>query len=234
MVDHTLPRSPISSTSSSSSSSPSSSPSTGGAHQLCFFNGCTNLAKPDDWRCAFHRARARCKIDGCNSQVYARRLCVKHGGKKQCQVDGCDRNVRLGTLCTRHAGPMIKKKCSEPDCPNLAHNYNKCVRHGGGRKCKFGGCLTHARSGGYCCRHTRIVKENAAEMMQHEHSLEDVDAMLEPLSWLGSMKLESDVLELASLDWAAAVDDILVKSTGWTHMIGADDDNASNFGNLWC
>ncbi|CAK4079903.1 unnamed protein product [Aphanomyces euteiches] len=202
---------------------------------MCFFNGCTNPAKPDDWRCTFHRARSRCQVAGCNSQVYARHLCVKHGGKKTCQVAGCERNVRLGTLCTRHAGPIVKKRCQEPNCPNLAHNFNKCVRHGGGRKCKFGGCLTHARSGGYCCRHTRIVKENAEKESassetsdENEKSmLQVMDEVIEPLAWSTSIKMEQDIMDLAPIDWNSALDDILVKTTEWTNLFGGLDE-------LWC
>lgn len=82
--------------------------------------------------------------------------------------------------------------------------------------------MTHARSGGYCCRHTRIVKENTAEQ-QESSMLEMIDDMLEPLSWMGTMKMEHDLMDLSSIDWTTAVDDILTKSTGWTHVIGNDD-----------
>ncbi|ETV96986.1 hypothetical protein H310_09834 [Aphanomyces invadans] len=202
------------------------------ATTLCFFNGCYNPVLGDDWRCNFHRARSRCRVDGCSSQVYARRLCVKHGGKKQCQVDGCHRNVRLGTLCTRHAGPIIKKKCIEPGCVNLAHNVNKCVRHGGGRKCKFGECLTHARSGGYCCRHTRVVKELrvAAAASSCAISEDDDDKSvvsdaikgvtdIDPMKWTHSA--EPDMADLwRSVDWSDAMDEILMQSMGaWTSLV---------------
>ncbi|KAF0720474.1 Aste57867_267 [Aphanomyces stellatus] len=121
----------------------------------CFFNDCINPVVPGSWKCDFHKSRGRCKVDRCKNQVYARRLCVRHGGKRQCQVVGCRRNVRLGNVCSSHGAATTKKMCTEPGCMNVAHKRLKCVRHGGGRKCNVENCKTHARRGGYCCRHTR-------------------------------------------------------------------------------
>ncbi|KAF0720471.1 Aste57867_264 [Aphanomyces stellatus] len=121
----------------------------------CFFNDCTHVVAPGSWKCDFHRNRSRCLVALCQNQVYARHLCVRHGGKRRCDVPDCDRNVRLGSLCVRHGAGSAKKQCTEAGCSNVAHKRQKCVRHGGGRQCHIDGCKTHARSGGYCYRHTR-------------------------------------------------------------------------------
>ncbi|KAF0720768.1 Aste57867_47 [Aphanomyces stellatus] len=139
------------------STPPPSSSSSGGAPigTTCFFNDCHKEVQPGSWKCVFHRNRARCLVTDCQNQVYARNLCVRHGGKKQCQHDGCTGNARLGNFCSKHGTGSIKKKCTEEGCTKMAHARHKCVRHGGGRKCKMDGCQTHARNGGYCCRHNR-------------------------------------------------------------------------------
>ncbi|KAF0717567.1 Aste57867_2224 [Aphanomyces stellatus] len=41
----------------------------------------------------------------------------------------------------------------------MAHKRQLCVRHGGGRKCKVDACMTHARSWGYCCRHSHARED---------------------------------------------------------------------------
>ncbi|CAK4083158.1 unnamed protein product [Aphanomyces euteiches] len=121
----------------------------------CFFNDCDNPVLPNSWKCVFHRHRARCLVSGCQNQVYARSLCVRHGGKKQCEFDGCNLNARLGNVCSKHGAGNIKKRCTHEGCTKQANARQKCVRHGGGRKCKVDGCSTHARSGGFCRRHSR-------------------------------------------------------------------------------
>ncbi|KAH9105680.1 hypothetical protein LEN26_014677 [Aphanomyces euteiches] len=83
---------------------------------------------------------------------------VRHGGKRRCDAPNCSRNVRLGNFCSSHGSGIAKKLCIEAGCTNVAHKRQRCVRHGGGRQCKIHGCKTHARSGGYCCRHMRLVK----------------------------------------------------------------------------
>ncbi|CAK4072973.1 unnamed protein product [Aphanomyces euteiches] len=123
----------------------------------CFFNDCHKEVQPGSWKCVFHRNRARCLVADCQNQVYARNLCVRHGGKKQCQHEGCTGNARLGNFCSKHGTGSVKKKCTEEGCTKMAHARHKCVRHGGGRKCKMEGCQTHARNGGYCCRHNRQI-----------------------------------------------------------------------------
>ncbi|ETV99286.1 hypothetical protein H310_08021 [Aphanomyces invadans] len=134
--------------------------------RTCFFNDCHKEVQPGSWKCVFHRNRARCLIADCQNQVYARNLCVRHGGKKQCKQEGCSGNARLGNFCSKHGTGSIKKKCTEEGCTKMAHARHKCVRHGGGRKCKMDGCQTHARNGGYCCRHNRQLA-NDKEAQSH-------------------------------------------------------------------
>ncbi|CAK4665673.1 hypothetical protein LEN26_000237 [Aphanomyces euteiches] len=122
----------------------------------CFFNGCGKPCQPNSWKCVFHRNRGRCLHHGCHNQVYARKLCAKHGGKKQCAVDGCEMSARLANVCYKHGAGSLKKRCTFEDCLKPAQLRQRCVRHGGGRRCKVAGCETHARSGGYCCRHGRL------------------------------------------------------------------------------
>ncbi|KAF0720475.1 Aste57867_268 [Aphanomyces stellatus] len=133
---------------------------------ICFFNDCDNLTVPGSWKCDFHKNRSRCLVDACQNQVYARNLCVRHGGKRRCEAEGCGRNVRIGSFCSNHGAGSSKKLCTEDGCKNVAHKRHKCVRHGGGRQCKVNGCKTHARSGGYCCRHSRLVGQPLSTSME--------------------------------------------------------------------
>ncbi|ETV72691.1 hypothetical protein H257_12430 [Aphanomyces astaci] len=124
-------------------------------HSACFFNGCINPVVVGD-KCEFHRRRGKCLSTDCRNQVYARHLCVRHGGKRLCQFPGCSANARSGTLCCRHGLRSRKKQCSIDGCTKVAHARQRCVRHGGGRMCKVDACNTHARIGGYCCRHSTV------------------------------------------------------------------------------
>ncbi|ETV71946.1 hypothetical protein H257_12777 [Aphanomyces astaci] len=124
----------------------------------CFFNGCDSEAS-DGWRCYFHRGRGRCLVDSCHNQAYARQLCARHGGKRQCRFAGCAFRSRTGAYCTKHGSTRIVSTCSRDDCSNSAQLRGLCVKHGGGRYCKMDGCRTFARTGGYCARHTRILRE---------------------------------------------------------------------------
>ncbi|KAF0720757.1 Aste57867_36 [Aphanomyces stellatus] len=137
----------------------------------CFFKDCDNPVAPKSWKCAFHRNRGRCHMQPCRNQVYARNLCVRHGGKRRCAAFGCSRNVRLGEFCSRHGDLTAPKKlCSTSGCTNVAHKLHRCVRHGGGRQCLVNGCKTHARTGGYCCRHgtTKLFEFGTSARNEHQ------------------------------------------------------------------
>ncbi|KAF0700982.1 Aste57867_8428 [Aphanomyces stellatus] len=145
------------------------------ASSTCYFNDCDKNVLPNSWKCLFHRHRARCLVDSCQNQVYARSLCVRHGGKKQCAFEGCKLNARLGNVCSKHGAGNIKKRCVHDGCTKQANARQKCVRHGGGRKCKIEGCSTHARSGGFCRRHSRTMLQTT-----HEESQDDMVLKIEP------------------------------------------------------
>ncbi|OQR80706.1 hypothetical protein ACHHYP_17284 [Achlya hypogyna] len=121
----------------------------------CAFLDCQKPALPGLTKCASHKNKIKCSVEGCMNQVYARYLCVRHGGKKQCQTPGCEDFARGGAYCVTHGGVVVKRYCTEPGCNRQAHARYKCVRHGGGRTCKHTGCDLHARSSGYCHRHTQ-------------------------------------------------------------------------------
>ncbi|KAF0696357.1 Aste57867_12881 [Aphanomyces stellatus] len=53
--------------------------------------------------------------------------------------------------CERH---KHRTKCSIAQCNNQVYARNRCVRHGGKRRCAYaGGCSSNARSGQFCCKH---------------------------------------------------------------------------------
>ncbi|KAF0735127.1 hypothetical protein Ae201684P_002753 [Aphanomyces euteiches] len=132
--------------------SPSSSSSS--AMDTCHFNGCKEKVRPGTRKCAFHRKKGICSIQDCRNQVYARSLCVRHGARKPCVHPGCEGFARYGGYCCKHGDKYNVKGCSEEGCLNKAHARQKCVRHGGGRKCREDGCDAHARNGGLCSKHS--------------------------------------------------------------------------------
>ncbi|KAF0718413.1 Aste57867_1708 [Aphanomyces stellatus] len=119
---------------------------------------CTFCPKPaiSDGKCHDHRYRLRCSITDCPNQVYARNLCVKHGGKPQCEVPDCTRNARRhGRCCVHMKDHQERKLCAHPGCEKFATSRGNCVRHGGGRQCKWENCMHYARQEGLCVRHFR-------------------------------------------------------------------------------
>ncbi|KAH9105683.1 hypothetical protein LEN26_014680 [Aphanomyces euteiches] len=163
----------------------------------CFFNDCTNVIVAGSWKCQFHKNRARCLVNDCRNQVYARSLCVRHGGKRQCDTEGCGRNVRIGNFCSFHGTGPAKKRCTAPGCSKVAHKRQLCVRHGGGRKCKVDACPTHARSGGYCCRHSRV-------MAKQVQPTEETIVTPAPIAYFPKHEL----LDIALLDDMAKMDSL--------------------------
>ncbi|OQR83051.1 hypothetical protein ACHHYP_15182 [Achlya hypogyna] len=162
-------------------------------------------ALPTSSKCAFHRNRLCCAVDACNNQVYARGLCVRHGGTKPCMMDGCDANARTGGYCSRHSLVNTKKQCIEAGCSNIAHSRKKCVRHGGGRKCKIDGCGTLARIAGYCQRHSKQLLKDAIAPVDAD-SLQDVDSIYD---WLAASTPMNPQLE----DLDSLILDFVLKST---------------------
>ncbi|KAF0686270.1 Aste57867_21876 [Aphanomyces stellatus] len=165
----------------------------------CFFHACDHPVVPNTWKCMYHRHRARCLVDQCRNQVYARKLCARHGGKKQCQVDGCQLRARLGSVCYTHGAS--KKSCTTDGCEKPAHARGKCVRHGGGRKCKLEGCQAHARTGGLCRRHQHHFRQDDEQ---------DDDA-------------SSDSSCSGNLQTTAPVQKVDAMEMDWTHFVQAMD-----------
>ncbi|KAF0718416.1 Aste57867_1711 [Aphanomyces stellatus] len=112
-------------------------------------------------KCAQHRYRIRCSHLHCVNQAYARNLCVQHGGKAQCQFQGCTGNVRRFGFCGKHSQEHRQLKlCLEDGCDKVAHSGQRCVKHGGGRQCKWSGCSQYSRHQGYCTTHFRQVQQH--------------------------------------------------------------------------
>ncbi|EQC25926.1 hypothetical protein SDRG_16225 [Saprolegnia diclina VS20] len=158
----------------------------------CCFHGCASPVVSGSIKCRLHRHRLTCAHECCGNQVYARGYCVRHGGKRTCSVDGCDANARAMGFCSRHAVHSTKKPCVEPNCVNFAHANQRCVRHGGGRKCKLMHCSTVARIAGFCQRHAKLLQPKltsvaprladdvgaANDALRHLNDLDDLDASI--------------------------------------------------------
>ncbi|KAG9405223.1 hypothetical protein AC1031_004331 [Aphanomyces cochlioides] len=129
---------------------------------LCIFNDCPFPAQGRSTKCAAHRNRSKCEAPHCPNQAYARGRCVRHGAKRKCAYDQCQLNRRFGSYCSKHADVTQKKQCIVQGCDKQPHARGKCVKHGGGRRCKVAGCMCHARLGVYCTRHFNV---NAATNM---------------------------------------------------------------------
>ncbi|OQS07800.1 hypothetical protein THRCLA_00204 [Thraustotheca clavata] len=132
---------------------------------LCLFLGCSNAALPSLDKCAFHRYRSKCKVEGCYNQVYARQLCVCHGGKKICEFPFCLTTVRTGNFCARHT-KKSKPTCTEEGCQLTAYANTKCIRHGGGKACLVDDCTMPVRMGNFCWRHRNRVVSTESEADQ--------------------------------------------------------------------
>ncbi|ETW03807.1 hypothetical protein H310_05172 [Aphanomyces invadans] len=146
-------------------------PPPGTTMPLCCFNGCPNLALPDhiDGKCEVHKHKGKCRAPMCGNQVYARHLCVRHGAKRRCQVPDCWANARRGNYCSRHGVPAFRKSCIEEGCSKHAQRNQRCVAHGGGRRCKANDCTRCARSGGYCARHGRELIQQTSLLASTDH-----------------------------------------------------------------
>ncbi|KDO27392.1 hypothetical protein SPRG_06979 [Saprolegnia parasitica CBS 223.65] len=163
---------------------------------VCCFLECAKPALPNATKCASHKNKIKCSIEGCMNQVYARYLCVRHGGKKQCQTLGCHEFARGGPHCVTHGGAIVKRFCTEPGCDRQAHARYKCVRHGGGRTCREKGCDLHARSSGFCHRHTQrkardVIKEEPQADNDGFTSFLD-STLLETIAWSQTTSVSTD------------------------------------------
>ncbi|KAG9402300.1 hypothetical protein AC1031_006926 [Aphanomyces cochlioides] len=79
---------------------------------MCQFNTCKKLAVPGTFKCADHRRKDQCTVDGA-----------------PCYIQGCNRNERVSGLCNHHATVLPKTKCVHPGCMAQARGSPTCQRH---------------------------------------------------------------------------------------------------------
>ncbi|KAF0693637.1 Aste57867_15422 [Aphanomyces stellatus] len=166
----------------------------------CRFNECPHPAQPGTFKCHFHRHRAMCLSPGCTNQVYARNLCTRHGGKRQCAFEGCQQHARVREFCSRHGTGQVKKLCVHDGCTKLANARQRCVRHGGGRQCRISGCGTHARSGGYCRRHSKYTSSTSSPSSPAKSTSSSSSTVSESDEVMLLEPLDMD-MELLDMNW---------------------------------
>ncbi|KDO24580.1 hypothetical protein SPRG_10111 [Saprolegnia parasitica CBS 223.65] len=174
----------------------------------CLFNGCSKPVVPSLDKCAFHRYRSKCKVDGCFNQVYARLLCVSHGGKKTCQSPGCASPVRIGDFCTKHT-TRSSITCSVDGCTQdtAAANQTTCPLHGGSSNCAVDDCVKPARMGKFCWHHRNRVLSKP--MPQDALPCNDGDALILMLDeWMMDESLASSLAD-DFIDFDGILDDII-------------------------
>ncbi|CAK4093253.1 unnamed protein product, partial [Aphanomyces euteiches] len=89
-------------------------------------------------------------------------------------------------------------------CTNVALQRGRCVRHGGRRQCLVTGCQTHARKGGYCCRHRHKADDKIKlEPMELRTDFDDLfqDAQALDSTLNGAIKFELDTIEVSRFSW---------------------------------
>jgi hypothetical protein len=102
-----------------------------------------------------------CVVEGCTNGAHGgTHLCIFHYSwphKRCCAAIGCTTGAcksirgRIG-CCVKHGGG---KRCKYDGCGKGAQgNTDFCIAHGGGRRCKFGGCGSSAQGrSDYCVKH---------------------------------------------------------------------------------
>ncbi|CAK4622402.1 unnamed protein product [Aphanomyces euteiches] len=91
-----------------------------------------------------------------------------HKALKRCAITNCQGNARSRNLCYRHGKRAQKPRCIVEGCMKFAHARHRCIAHGGARMCKYEGCPSQSRNGGFCQRHGgrkkgQIVKTRPVE-----------------------------------------------------------------------
>ncbi|KAG9414553.1 hypothetical protein AC1031_007960 [Aphanomyces cochlioides] len=176
-------------------------------NMTCFFEECQKPIGADGWRCHFHRNRERCCVSDCRRQAYAKKLCARHGGKSKCAIEDCPFRVRSMGLCSRHGVKRNARLCQEVGCGKPAQSHGLCIRHGGGRRCKFDGCGKFARTRGLCCRHSRdetfSLFDNIPVM---EKDVLEIASLAELLDTTEVLKLN----ELDEVAWDFGILDLLI------------------------
>ncbi|RHX97079.1 hypothetical protein DYB25_007758 [Aphanomyces astaci] len=148
----------------------------------CFFNQCPHPATNINgvYKCVNHRYRAKCNVEACPNQAYARNMCVRHGGKATCKVETCQSKCRVGDYCIRHGPTATRPRCSADSCDKLAHPATgKCSLHGGGHRfCKLEGCFSKGQHGDGLCsfhRHVQRAQTPAPEDTTDDSTDDDED-----------------------------------------------------------
>ena len=97
-------------------------------------------------KCSAHGGGKRCQEDGCNSGARGTSdKCSAHGGGKRCQEDGCNSGaVKVHQTSAQHmvVGKDAKKMAATA-C--AASPSDKCIKHGGGKRCQEDGCNSSAQ-----------------------------------------------------------------------------------------
>ncbi|XP_040242151.1 uncharacterized protein [Aegilops tauschii subsp. strangulata] len=113
--------------------------------------------------CKNHDSASKgCMVQGCTNVAHGGTpLCICHGSrmhkKRGCAVSGCTKGACSGSQgrtdrCVKHGGG---KRCKYDGCGKGAQgNTDFCIAHGGGRRCKFQGCGKSAQGRtDYCIKH---------------------------------------------------------------------------------
>ncbi|KAF0701017.1 Aste57867_8463 [Aphanomyces stellatus] len=174
---------------------PSPPPTSSSPSLQCFFSQCplpaTNVGGV--YKCASHRYRAKCRVEGCPNQAYARNMCVRHGGKATCKAEHCQSKCRVGEFCIRHGPTAARARCSAVDCDKTAQpSSGKCAHHGGGRFCKVDGCFSKGQFDGVCSFHHTLQQTK-------DDDENDIGATIEPLQWSEALLPEEEEALLAFL-----------------------------------
>ncbi|ETW05809.1 hypothetical protein H310_03490 [Aphanomyces invadans] len=170
----------------------------GGKKQCQFPGGCQATAQGGDL-CPAHGGeiiKRFCRIDGCDRQAHAKRLCVHHGGGRLCQYTGCPHHARAGGFCHKH-------KCTSPSDDDL------------------GPALYLPSSGASSPSSPVSVDSNAVLSSTIEHESADPTILDRPNADLSSMHQSSQVLPAALTsspaysEWWALTQSILMLQYPW-------------------
>ncbi|ETV67349.1 hypothetical protein H257_16433 [Aphanomyces astaci] len=88
----------------------------------------------------------------------------------KCFFNGCPHEAVIGSWkCMFHMHRFI---CSMPHCRNQVYARNRCVRHGGKKRCEVDGCVLNRRLGRFCVKHgppTSVKLCNELDCSKHAH-----------------------------------------------------------------
>ena len=85
------------------------------------------------------RNKGVCTIEGCNNNVYVRKICLAHytiwrkhrPDKPRCSVKECDKPTISKGMCSTHYKKSYREnsKCTVDDCENQVQGHGMCKRH---------------------------------------------------------------------------------------------------------